>query len=158
MRWETRLLCKVAYLLDLSHDSPRVEGETRFVRRSLSFTMKGAACSEGSMGRLRPVEKRLLDPARVRQIRDGFSWVDRRFVREGWIGELRRDEILLYLFLVCVADKDGLSYYSDARVAATLKIDQLDLDHARRRLVVEGLVAYESPLYQVLQLEPRRST
>ena len=87
----------------------------------------------------------------------GFSWIDRRFVREGWIGELRRDEILLYLFLVCVADKDGLSFYSDARIAGTLKLDMDDFVRARARLMDERLLAYERPLYQVLALEERRS-
>jgi hypothetical protein len=108
------------------------------------------------MGKRGSVEKRVLDPARVRRIRDGFSWIDRRFVRDGWIGELRRDEILLYLFLVCVADKDGLSFYSDPRITGTLKIDLDDLVRARARLMDEGLLAYERPLYQVLALTERR--
>jgi hypothetical protein len=98
------------------------------------------------------VEKRILDPARVRTIRDGFSWIDRRFVRDGLIDHLSRDEILLYLFLVCVADKNGLSYYGDRRVAATLHVPVLALDDVRGRLVERGLVAYEAPLYQVLEL------
>jgi len=40
-----------------------------------------------------------LVPSRVRQIRAGFSWVDRRFVRDRWMERLDREEILLYLFL-----------------------------------------------------------
>jgi len=98
------------------------------------------------------VEKRLLDPARRRRIRDGFSWIDRRFVREGVIDRLSSEEILLYLFLVSVADRDGLSFYGDRRVATTLKIPEADLDGVRSRLVDRGLIAYESPLYQVLEL------
>ena len=98
------------------------------------------------------VEKRLLDPARVRTIRDGFSWVDRRFVRDGLIDRLSSEEILLYLFLVCVADGRGLSYYGDPRVAATLKLPEAQLHAVRHRLVERTLVAYEAPLYQVLEL------
>lgn len=98
------------------------------------------------------VEKRLLDPARVRRIRDGFSWIDRRFVRNGLIERLAGEEILLYLFLVAVADARGLSYYGDRRVAATLKIHERDLDAVRRGLVARDLIAYEAPLYQVLEL------
>jgi hypothetical protein len=111
-----------------------------------------------------PVEKRILDPTRVRRVPPGFSWIDRRFLRDGWIERLERDEILLYLFLACVADKDGLSFYSLPRIAGTLRIGAESIEHARGRLVDLGLIAYEPPLYQVLSLgvgrrdpaEPRR--
>lgn len=100
----------------------------------------------------RPI-KRLLDKRRVRRIRDGFSWIDRRFLRDGWIDKLERDEILLYLFLTAVGDKHGLSYYSDPRIRGTLGIGQPALDQARARLQDLELVAYELPLYQVLALD-----
>ena len=100
------------------------------------------------------VEKHVLDPARVRRIRDGFSWIDRRFVRDGWAERLSREAVLVYLFLVSVADKDGLSYWGDARVAGTLKLPLAELARAREELVGQGLLAYERPLYQVLDLTP----
>lgn len=103
------------------------------------------------------IDKRVLDPRRRRRIgAGGFSWIDRRFVREGHLGRLERDEILLYFFLVAVADKDGLSFWSDPRVAATLKITLASLEQSRRGLVGASLVAYERPLYQVLALEDRQ--
>ena len=98
------------------------------------------------------VEKRILDPTRIRSIRDGFSWIDRRFVRDGLIERLAGEEILLYLFLICVADTFGISYYGDIRVSTTLKIPQGHLGAVRDRLVDRGLIAYEAPLYQVLEL------
>ena len=98
------------------------------------------------------VIKRVLDTRRVRRIGDGFSWVDRRFVREGWIDRLSLEESALYFFLVAVADKDGLSFYSDGRIATTLKLDRDQLARARARLVELGLLAWERPLYQVLEL------
>jgi hypothetical protein len=104
------------------------------------------------MSRVPRVAKRLLDPVRVRRIRDGFSWIDRRFVREGIIHRLGRDEILLYFFLVSVADAHGLSYYSDRRISFTLQIPEPELERSRRRLVEKELVAFEAPLYQVLEL------
>jgi len=94
----------------------------------------------------------VLEPERVRRISEGFSWIDRRFVRDGWIDGLERDAILLYFFLVTVADKDGLSYYSDARLSGTLKIPLEELARARARLADRSLVAYRAPLYQVLEL------
>lgn len=97
-------------------------------------------------------EKRLLDPRRVRRIRDGFSWIDRRFVRDGWAERLSREAVLVYLFLVAVADKDGLSFWGDVRVAGTLKIRIDALAQAREELVRAELIAYECPHYQVLDL------
>ncbi len=101
----------------------------------------------------RPVEKRVIDPVRVRVLpSEGFSWIDRRFARDGWIHRLARDEILVYLLLVTVADRHGLSFYSDHRISALLKIPIELLDRARWRLVEFGLIAYAAPLYQVLAL------
>jgi hypothetical protein len=97
-------------------------------------------------------EKRLLVPDRLRKIRPGFSWIDRRFLREGWIDRLGRDEILLYLFLVAVADQRGLSYYGDATTTALLEITLESLAAARARLIELELIAYQPPLYQVLDL------
>jgi len=105
------------------------------------------------MGERGRVEKRVLEPRRVRRIRDGFSWIDRRFVNDRWVERLCCEEIALYLFLVAVADKDGLSYYSEARIAGTLKVGREEVARARGRLVELGLVAFEPPLYQVLELE-----
>ena len=63
-------------------------------------------------------------------------------------------EILLYLFLVAVSDRNGLSFYYDDRIASLLKIDLAALGQAREGLVLRSLVAYEPPLYQVLSLPP----
>jgi len=104
------------------------------------------------------VEKRILVPARLRRLRDGFSWIDRRFVREGLIEHLSQAEILLYFFLVAVADRHGLSFWSDTRVQALLDLAPGELASARRGLIDHGLLAYERPLYQVLELEtPKRA-
>src|ERR1700719_1008829 len=80
------------------------------------------------------VKKRVLDARHVRRIGDGFSWIDRRFVRDGWIDRLSLEESALYFFLVAVADKDGLSFYSDGRIAAFLEGKPLvaGIDLARR--------------------------
>lgn len=59
----------------------------------------------------------------------------------------------LYLFLVSVADVDGLSYYSDASLMRRLKLDLFELSAARQQLLQAGLIAYEKPLYQVLSLD-----
>ena len=60
----------------------------------------------------------------------------------------------LYLFLVTVADAQGLSFYADASIARLLSLSLHRLETAREALLGAGLVAYEAPLYQVLALEP----
>ena len=98
------------------------------------------------------VAKRVLDSLHLRRVRTGFSWIDRRFIRDGWIDRLTLEESALYFFLVAVADKDGLSFYSDGRIATTLKVDRERLARGRSRLVELGLLAWEAPLYQVLDV------
>jgi hypothetical protein len=98
------------------------------------------------------IVKRLLLPDRVRKIEGSFSWIDHRFVTEGFLHDLSMIEILLYLFLVAVSDRNGLSFYHDDRIASLLKIDLPALGRARDGLVRRSLVAYDSPLYQVLSL------
>ena len=99
--------------------------------------------------------KRVLDPERVRKIEGSFSWIDHRFITGGFLRDLSTLEILLYLFLVAVSDRNGLSFYYDDRIASLLKIDLAALGQAREGLVLRSLIAYEAPLYQVLSLPPR---
>jgi len=99
------------------------------------------------------IRKQLLDANRVRTIpEEGFSWIDRRFVRHGFSNTLSSTEILLYWFLCSVADKHGLSYYSDPRISSILKLTPESIEHARHGLIRSDLVLYRVPLYQVLAL------
>jgi hypothetical protein len=103
------------------------------------------------------IKKIPIDPGRVRGIPpDGFSWIDRRFVREGFIDRLPGEAILLYFFLAAVSDAQGLSFYADPTVGKILKLDPEKLTQSRARLIKADLVAYRYPLYQVLEL-PRES-
>ena len=55
-------------------------------------------------------KKHLLRRDRIRHLpKEGWSWIDRRFVREK-ARDLDRDSILLYFFLAAVGDKHGLSF------------------------------------------------
>lgn len=100
------------------------------------------------------VHKRLIRPDRRRRIPKQFSWVDHRLVRERHIERCDPDACALYLFLLTVADAHGLSYYADASIARRLSLDEPRLRAARARLVHADLLAYEHPLYQVLDLAP----
>lgn len=98
------------------------------------------------------IEKRLLVVDRVRRPpREGFSWVDRRFLRD-FASRLSGDAVFLYFFLAAVSDKHGLSFYGDAALAVRLRIREEAVVAARDDLVVHDLVAYQAPLVQVLSL------
>jgi len=96
--------------------------------------------------------KRLLRPERQRQIPPHFSWVDHRLIRQHRLRDCDHCAWALYLFLVSVGDAQGLSYYSDASLARALKVDMPALSAARRQLIGADLIAYQKPLYQVLDL------
>jgi hypothetical protein len=107
------------------------------------------------------ISKRLLRPDRRRVVPSQFSWVDHRLVRHQRLQGCDPAAWALYLFLVTVADAEGLSYYSDASLGRHLTLDALTLARARQQLLDAGLLAYEKPLYQVLGLddpEPRSTS
>jgi hypothetical protein len=75
----------------------------------------------------------------------------RRFLREHG-DHLSRDAILLYLFLAAVADRHGLSFYSDHTLTSRLRLSQPVLEKAREELLDRDLIAHQLPLVQVLSL------
>ena len=99
------------------------------------------------------VVKRVLCRQRLRQVPPQFSWIDHRLVRDKHICRCSVQALALYLFLVTVCDGEGLSYYSDPTLARLLHLDSLALARARQELISADLIAYQSPLYQVLALE-----
>jgi hypothetical protein len=92
-----------------------------------------------------------VDPDRIRSIpSEGFSWIDRRFVREGFIDPLPREPLLLYFFLTAVSDAEGLSFYGVSALQRLLKLTAPELKQARRSLIDRDLILYRHPIYQVL--------
>jgi hypothetical protein len=79
--------------------------------------------------------------------------VDQRLVRDNHMAGCSVQALALYLFLVTVADAQGLSYYADASIGRLLSLNPEQLARAREGLIGAGLIAYEPPLYQVLALE-----
>lgn len=97
--------------------------------------------------------KRVLVGSRLRRIPAQFSWLDQRLVRDRHIERCDTHACTLYLFLVTVADAQGLSYYAECSIARRLSMDLMRLGQARADLMRLGLIAYEVPLYQVLALD-----
>lgn len=100
-------------------------------------------------------ERSVIRAERVRRVPSHFSWLDQRLVQEGRLRGLSHAAHSLYLFLADVADRQGLSWYGDGRVMVELGMSLAELDGARTELVVADLIAYQPPLYQVLELRSR---
>ena len=100
------------------------------------------------------IEKTPVLKKRVRKVPKSFSWLDHRLVRDRHIDNLSHSQAALYLFLVCVADNMGLSFYGDPALMKKLGMDRTSLDEARSGLIKNHLIAWQKPIYQVLSLEP----
>lgn len=100
--------------------------------------------------------KPILCPQRLRHVPHQFSWIDQRLVRDRHIRGRTPRALALYLFLCTVADARGMSYYSDTTAAGLLGFDAGELRAARRELLHAQLIAYSSPYYQVLSLDPEK--
>ena len=124
-----------------------------FIPRSFaSFSMpnKERKGDGASMISKRPQPPR---PDRIRSICGSFSWIDHRFLRQGFDQGLTRLEKLLYLVLVAVSNRDGVSFYSDERLEELLDIrHRHELTGARDELVARDLIAFRDGVYQVLDL------
>lgn len=94
----------------------------------------------------------MLWPERLRRVPAQFSWVDQRLVREGFVDGCDAQAAALYLFLVTVADAQGLSYYSEATLTRRLRLSAVQLSAGRQQLIELQLLAYQAPIYQVLAL------
>ena len=105
--------------------------------------------------------KQILRPERLRQVPEQFSWVDQALVQRHLIDRCDVRAAALYLFLITVADAQGLSYYGEPTLARRLHLSPEELIAARQQLIDLELVAYQTPLYQVLAISgtvPRTTT
>jgi hypothetical protein len=96
--------------------------------------------------------KKVLRRERLRQVPEQFSWVDQALVQRHFIDRCEARAAALYLFLVTVADAQGLSYYGESTLTARLHLSSEELVAARTQLIKIELIAYQAPLYQVLAL------
>ena len=92
---------------------------------------------------------------RIRRIAPGFGWVDHRLVRGHYVERCSHGALALYLFLIAVADGDGVSWWSERTLSSRLGMDTDRLRQARAELEAADLAAYEPPVWQVLQLKER---
>ncbi len=101
-------------------------------------------------------------PQKIRKIQGSFAWIDHRLVRNGYLQVMTHDDMVLYLFLIMAADRNGVSFYRKEKICKAVSLDFSQFEIARDRLVNMKLVAFEgysvlSPngYYQVLPIEAK---
>ena len=102
------------------------------------------------------VRKKILNPQRIRKIDGGFGFIPHRLMTHGFAATLGPHELLLYFFLVLVADRYGLSYYAYDSICSLLSMELDRYIEARDGLIEKDLIAFDGTLFQVLSL-PQRS-
>jgi len=89
---------------------------------------------------------------RVRKISGSFAFLEHRFLHGGFWADLDHYQLLLYLFLVMVGDRFGLSYYSYDKICTLLRLSVEEYIDARNALIQKDLIAFDGRLFQVLSL------
>lgn len=98
------------------------------------------------------IRKTILNPERVRRISKGFAFIPHRFLTDGFLATLEPMEILLYLFLILAADRNGLSFYAYDSICRLLGITLEQYISARDGIIEKQLICFDGTLFQVLEL------
>ena len=98
------------------------------------------------------MEKAPIIPQRVRRINGSFAFIEHRFLRDGFWSSLDHQELLLYLFLIMVGDRRGISFYCYDRISNLLGISVDAYILARNSLIKKDLIAFDGKFFQVLSL------
>ena len=98
------------------------------------------------------IRKIILRPDRVRKITGTFGFIEHRFLKEGFFYTLSPHERSLYLFLVLVADRHGLSFYGYDKICTLLRITLDEFILARDGLIYKDLIAFDGRTFQLLSL------
>jgi hypothetical protein len=98
------------------------------------------------------IEKKILNPNRIRRINGGFSFIPHRFLTDGFLSSLEQKELLLFLFLVIVSDRNGLSFYSYDAICNLLQLNVDQYIKSRDALIEKDMIAFDGTIFQVLEL------
>jgi len=104
----------------------------------------------------------LPQPKNIRTIKGSFAWIDHRLIRNGFLDVMTHEDVVLYLFLALVADKNGVSFYRKEKICEVVSLDYNQFEIAKDRLINMKLIAFEgysalSPngYYQILPIETK---
>jgi hypothetical protein len=93
-----------------------------------------------------------LCPARLRVLDRPFGWLPLRLLTAGHWARLSAPAQPLYAFLALVADRQGVSFYGEARLTTCLHRTPAELQAARAELGARDLLAFGRGTYQLLAL------
>jgi hypothetical protein len=143
----------------LSQPAPAGAGSPCGDRCGLQVTTTLTQGDRNTKAKAQRIEKKPLEPHRIRKIVGSFAFIEHRFLRQGFWNSLSHHELLLYLFLVLVSDRNGLSYYCYDKICSLLQICVDEYILARDLLIEKDLIAFDGSLFQVLSLpqKPRSS-
>jgi hypothetical protein len=98
-----------------------------------------------------PTSQSAPEPARLRKrLPARYSWIDH--AAKGRLESCTSVSHALYLILLLISNRHGLSYHGDKSIQTLTKLDRWQLRTARQGLIDAGLIAYTRPMYQVLDL------
>jgi len=98
------------------------------------------------------IEKTPLIAQRLRKINGSFAFIEHRFLRDGFFASLNHHELLLYVFLIIVGDRRGMSFYSYDKICTLLRVSVDEYIAARNSLIEKDLIAFDGRFFQVLSL------
>ena len=96
--------------------------------------------------------KEPVDSDRIRRLPAQFEPLDRRLLYEKHLCGMTHEQIALYVLLALASDREGLSYYSDARITHLLRISEHELRRTRQGLIHKQFLLYRKPMFQLLDL------
>jgi hypothetical protein len=103
------------------------------------------------------IKKKVIDKNRIRRIDGGFGFIPHRFITDGFVSALHRDELLLYFFLSLVSDRNGLSFYGYDKICLLLELSLDEYMASRNSLIEKNLIAFDGSLFQVLSLPEKQA-
>ena len=98
------------------------------------------------------IQKTVIRHDRIRTLAGSFGFIEHRFLRDGFFQSLTHQELTLYLFLILVADRHGLSYYSNDKICKLAHLELNEYIEARNQLIGKDLLAFDGRQFQVLSL------
>ena len=98
------------------------------------------------------MDRAMIDRQRRRKIQGSFAFIEHRFMREGHLLRLSKDEILLYFFFALVSDSNGVSFYGVNRILRFLKLKEDEYFGALASLEQKDYIKTQGNKVQLLSL------
>ncbi len=95
---------------------------------------------------------KILNSERLRTNEGSFGYIPHRFLRGGFFERCTLEELCVYLFLVLVADKYGVSFYTSKKTSRLCSLSLTGIKRAYDGLIMKDLIETDGYYTQVLSL------